>query len=142
MNFKNIIVTGGSGFIGSNFIQYLFKQNAFSGNIINVDKLTYAGNPENLIAIEKEYGKNRYFFEKTDICDYDDLNKIFQKYQPDCIIHFAAESHVDRSIHGPKDFIYTNILGTFNLLELAREYWQPEKMFFFIIFLLMKYLEV
>ena len=119
-----ILITGGCGFIGSNFIPFLFKQNDFSGLIINVDKLTYAGNIENLKKINDKFGNNRYFFEKIDICDYKELEKIFDNYQPDCIINFAAESHVDRSIHGPKDFINTNIIGTFNLLELARKHWK------------------
>jgi len=120
----NIMVTGGAGFIGSNFIRYLLKKTDFKGAIINVDKLTYAGNLENLIDIDQEFGKKRYFFERVDICDYDTLRKGFQKYKTDTIVHFAAESHVDRSIFGPRDFIETNIIGTFNLLEIAREGWQ------------------
>jgi dTDP-glucose 4,6-dehydratase len=114
--FKNILVSGGSGFIGSNFILYLFKCE-YSGNVINVDKLTYAGNPENLKSIERQ---ENYYFYQADICDYEAVEKIFLKHDIDCVVHFAAESHVDRSIHGPKDFIYTNILGTFNLLEICR----------------------
>lgn len=124
---KNILVTGGSGFIGSNFIHYLFEDPGFNGRIINVDKLTYAGNPENLKDIEQDFGQEgdqRYFFEKIDIVDYDVLEKVFAKYNIDTIIHFAAESHVDRSIHGPKAFVETNITGTFNLLELARKQWR------------------
>ena len=123
----NILITGGAGFIGSNFIDYLFNKIGFKGNIINVDKLTYAGNMENLVHIEQKYGKKgerRYFFEKTDIVDYENLNKVFSKYDIDTVIHFAAESHVDRSIHGPKEFIETNIIGTFNLLEIVRKLWQ------------------
>jgi len=116
---KNILITGGSGFIGSNFIHYLLKESNFSGRIINIDKLTYAGNPENLISIEDEF-KGRYFFFKADICDKESLANIFIKYKIDTICHFAAESHVDRSIASPEAFIYTNIIGTFNLLELAR----------------------
>jgi len=120
---SSILITGGCGFIGSNFIHYLFNKSSFKGNIINVDKLTYAGNPENLIEIERHFNQSRYFFEKIDICDYFLLEKIFKKYQPDLIIHFAAETHVDRSIYEPAKFIHTNIIGTFNLLELANKYW-------------------
>lgn len=120
---SNILVTGGSGFIGSNFIHYIFDQD-FNGRIINLDKLTYAGNPENLAAIDKKFGGQRYFFEKCDICDYEKVKKIFKKYDVDTVVHFAAESHVDRSIFGPKDFIETNIMGTFNLLEVARSCWE------------------
>ncbi len=117
--FNNILVTGGSGFIGANFILYLFKQ-GFKGNIINIDKLTYAGNPENLKDIEN---KDNYFFYQADICDYEKCEEIILKHNIDCVVHFAAESHVDRSIHGPKDFIYTNIIGTFNLLEICKKFW-------------------
>jgi dTDP-glucose 4,6-dehydratase len=117
--FKNILVTGGSGFIGANFILYLFR-NDIKANIINIDKLTYAGNPENLKSIED---KENYFFYKNDICDYESIEKIFIKHNIDCVVHFAAESHVDRSIHGPKEFINTNIIGTFNLLEICRKQW-------------------
>ncbi|MGA1842895.1 MAG: dTDP-glucose 4,6-dehydratase [bacterium] len=116
---KNILVTGGCGFIGSNFIRYLLKESDFSGCIINIDKLTYAGNPENLSDVETDYSK-RYIFIKGDICDQDVLNKVFAENDIDSICHFAAESHVDRSIVRPDAFIRTNILGTFNLLELAR----------------------
>ena len=124
---KNILITGGSGFIGSNFIHYLFKKTDFNGRIINVDKLTYAGNPENLADIENEYRGSRYFFEKVDICDFDKIKEIFQKYNICTVVHFAAESHVDRSIFGPKDFVQTNIIGTFTLLEVAREKWKGRK---------------
>jgi len=120
---KNIMVTGGSGFIGTNFIRYIFDKTDFDGIVVNVDKLTYAGNPHNLIDIEKKFGTKRYFFEKSDICDYKNVKKIFEQYNIDTIVHFAAESHVDRSIFGPRDFIETNIIGTFNLLELTREFW-------------------
>ena len=118
---NNILITGGCGFIGTNFIYYLFKKSEFKGNVINIDKLTYAGNPENLKEIEKQY--NRYFFYQADIIEKDKIDNIFKKHNIDCIIHFAAESHVDRSILGPTDFIQTNIIGTFNLLEIARKYW-------------------
>ncbi len=125
-NIKNILVTGGAGFIGSNFIHYLFEQTSFKGNIINVDKLTYAGNLNNLKNLKSEF-LSRYHFELTDICDGEKIDKIFNKYSIDCVVHFAAESHVDRSILGPKEFIDTNIIGTFNLLEIARKYWLNEK---------------
>ncbi len=123
---KNILVTGGAGFIGSNFIRYIFKKTDFDGNIINVDKLTYAGNPENFIDIEEEFGNRRYFFEKEDICNYENIREIFKRYSVDTVVHFAAESHVDRSIFGPRDFINTNIIGTFNLLEASREIWEKK----------------
>ena len=124
---KKILITGGSGFIGSNFINYLFRLDDFSGTIINVDKLTYAGNPENLKVVSDKYINRRYFFEKKDIIDYGQMEQIFQKYNPDIIVHFAAESHVDRSILVPGEFIQTNIIGTFNLLEVARKYWKNRK---------------
>lgn len=122
----NILVTGGAGFIGSNFIHHLFENTDFNGRIINVDRLTYAGNLDNLRDIEKEYGGRRYFFEKADICDFDKIKEIFKKFNVDTVVNFAAESHVDRSIFGPKDFIQTNIMGTFNLLEIARGFWKDE----------------
>jgi len=120
---KNILITGGSGFIGSNFIRYLFEDTDFKGRVINLDKLTYAGNIENLSDVEQKYGKDRYFFENEDICEIENVDLIFDKYIVDTVIHFAAESHVDRSIVKPDEFIKTNILGTFNLLEVARKYW-------------------
>jgi dTDP-glucose 4,6-dehydratase len=116
---KNMLVTGGCGFIGANFIRYLLKESDFNGRIVNVDKLTYAGNPENLADIENEY-KNRYIFIKADICDGAKMTEIFEDYRIDSVCHFAAESHVDRSIVKPDAFIQTNIIGTFNLLESAR----------------------
>lgn len=124
---KNILITGGSGFIGSNFIRYLFEDTDFKGRVINLDKLTYAGNIENLSDIEKKYGKARYAFENEDICETGNVDLIFEKYKIDTVIHFAAESHVDRSIVKPDEFIKTNILGTFNLLEIARKYWLNDK---------------
>jgi len=124
---KNIIVTGGAGFIGSNFIRYVFEKTDFAGRIINVDVLTYAGNPENLKDIEAEYGGKQYFFERVDICDYEGIDGLMKKYDVDTIVHFAAESHVDRSISGPAAFIETNINGTFNLLEAARKNWADRK---------------
>ncbi|MEI0797914.1 dTDP-glucose 4,6-dehydratase [Brachyspira intermedia] len=123
--FSNILITGGCGFIGSNFIRYIFENTSYCGNIINVDMLTYAGNYLNLKDIENKY-KDRYFFEKVNICNIDLLSKVFDKYKPDCVVHFAAESHVDRSIFGPKDFIQTNIIGTFNLLEVSKRLWEND----------------
>jgi dTDP-glucose 4,6-dehydratase len=119
----NIMVTGGAGFIGANFIRYLFTGTDFKGTVVNVDVLTYAGNLENLADIDARYGGKRYYFEKADVCDFEKIKGIFEKYNIDTVIHFAAESHVDRSIFGPKEFIQTNIMGTFNLLEVTRECW-------------------
>ena len=116
---KNIMVTGGCGFIGANFVRYLLEESDFTGRIVNVDKLTYAGNPENLTDIETDY-KDRYIFIKADICDGKKMAEIFKQYRIDSVCHFAAESHVDRSIVKPDAFIQTNIIGTFNLLESAR----------------------
>jgi dTDP-glucose 4,6-dehydratase len=116
---KNMLVTGGCGFIGANFIRYLLKESDYTGRIINVDNLTYAGNLENLAGIEIDYPE-QYIFIKADICDRNRIMKIFEDYQIDSVCHFAAESHVDRSIVKPDAFIQTNIVGTFNLLESAR----------------------
>ncbi|WP_420600103.1 dTDP-glucose 4,6-dehydratase [Neptuniibacter sp.] len=114
-----ILITGGAGFIGSAVIRYIIHN---SGDVvINLDKLTYAGNLENLREIEES---NRYHFEKVDICDPSKIKKIFHDYQPDAVMHLAAESHVDRSIDGPAAFIETNIIGTYTLLEAAKNYWQ------------------
>lgn len=118
---QNILVTGGCGFIGSNFIRYLLEETDFAGRIINLDKLTYAGNPENLAGIDEKFPQ-RYVFQKADICDRAELQRIFREFHIDAICHFAAESHVDRSIVGPDAFIQTNVIGTFNLLETAREH--------------------
>lgn len=115
----NLLVTGGCGFIGSNFIRYLLGRNDFHGRIINVDALTYAGNPENLRGIAEAY-PGRYIFEKADICDASAIQDIFRRDAIDSVCHFAAESHVDRSIKRPGSFIQTNIIGTFNLLEAAK----------------------
>jgi len=117
---ENLLVTGGCGFIGSNFIRYLLEGKEFTGRIINVDKLTYAGNPENLEGFEEIY-RGRYIFKRADICDAQAIEYIFSKFEVDAVCHFAAESHVDRSIRRPESFIHTNILGTFNLLEAARK---------------------
>ena len=118
---ENIFITGGCGFIGTNFIKYILDETDFKGKIINVDKLTYAGNPENLTDIKKKY-PDRYIFVKADICDKEHMEALFHEYKIDTVCHFAAESHVDRSIAGPDAFIRTNIIGTFNLLEVARNH--------------------
>jgi len=128
IKFKNLLVTGGCGFIGSNFIRYLIKNRNFSGRIINVDCLTYAGNPENLAEIATDF-PSRYIFQKVNICDTAKLDRIFSKYDIDAICHFAAESHVDRSIKTPGNFIQTNIIGTFNLLESAKNCGDKFKIF-------------
>ena len=114
-----ILVTGGAGFIGSAVCRYLVRD--LGHTAINIDKLTYAGNLESLREIEDD---DRYIFEKTDICDRSALIDIFNRHQPDGVMHLAAESHVDRSITGAGDFIRTNILGSFELLEAARGYWE------------------
>ncbi len=116
-----MLVTGGCGFIGTNFIRYLLEKSEFEGRVVNVDCLTYAGNPDNLRDVEKNFPE-RYVFVKTDICDKESLDRIFIDYRIDTVCHFAAESHVDRSIVNPDAFIQTNIVGTFNLLELARKH--------------------
>lgn len=117
---KNLLVTGGAGFIGSNFIRYVFEKTGFQGRIINFDALTYAGNPKSLCDIEAKYG-DRYVFVHADIRNLDAIRKAFADYDVDTICHFAAESHVDRSIVAPGDFIQTNIVGTYNLLQAAKE---------------------
>ena len=114
-----MLITGGYGFIGSNFIRYLFLDSDFDGFILNYDKLTYAANPLNLVDIERRFSK-RYVFIRGDICDHRKLKKVIDDYNIDTIVHFAAESHVDRSILGPHNFIKTNINGTFTLLEVTR----------------------
>jgi dTDP-glucose 4,6-dehydratase len=119
MDSENLLVTGGCGFIGSNFIRHLLAREDFRGRIINADSLTYAGNSDNLSGIAEAH-PGRYLFEKADICDLPTLKVIFTRHGIDAVCHFAAESHVDRSIKRPDSFIQTNILGTFNLLEAAR----------------------
>jgi len=136
---KNILITGGAGFIGTNFIHYLFNMSSsgsnefmdsgFTGKVVNLDLLTYAGNLENLSEIDSKYGsgvpenERRYFFEKGDICDRKCVENILAKYEIDTIVHFAAESHVDRCVLDPESFVRTNVLGTFTLLDCAKKYW-------------------
>lgn len=113
-----ILVTGGAGFIGSNFV--LDWLNVEDEPVVNLDKLTYAGNLQNLEAVKDD---DRHVFVRGDICDHALIEKLLEQYSPRAIVHFAAESHVDRSIHGPAEFVHTNINGTFALLEAARSYW-------------------
>ena len=113
-----IIVTGGAGFIGSAVIRYVLSETEHE--VLNIDKLTYAGN---LSTVSVVADSDRYTFEQVDICDAPTIDKLFKSFQPDAIMHLAAESHVDRSIDGPADFIQTNIVGTCNLLEVSKQYW-------------------
>ena len=113
-----ILVTGGAGFIGSAVVRHIISNT--SDSVVNVDKLTYAGNLESLQSVDQS---DRYAFEHVDICDREALDRVFREHQPDAVMHLAAESHVDRSISGPSEFIQTNIIGTYVLLEAARGYW-------------------
>lgn len=120
---RNVLVTGGAGFIGSNFIRYLLKTE-LDVQVINLDVLTYAGSLDNLTNLPDA---DRHIFVKGDICNQELVDEIFRRYQIGTVVHFAAETHVDRSILGPGQFIQTNIIGTFTLLEAARQYWLVEK---------------
>ncbi|MDF4956818.1 dTDP-glucose 4,6-dehydratase [Vibrio parahaemolyticus] len=113
-----ILVTGGAGFIGSAVVRHIIRDTQDS--VVNLDKLTYAGNLESLVDVA---GSDRYYFEQVDICDRTELDRVFSEHQPDMVMHLAAESHVDRSIDGPAAFIETNVMGTYHLLEAARQYW-------------------
>jgi len=115
---KTILITGGAGFIGSAVVRQLINETNYK--VVNVDKLTYAGNLQSLVSVSNN---PRYKFEQVDICDAAEVNRVFREHQPDAIMHLAAESHVDRSITGPADFIQTNIVGTYTLLEAARAHW-------------------
>jgi len=121
---KNILITGGAGFIGSNFIQLMLREKEFSSRLINLDNLTYAGNLDNLKGV---IDHDNHVFVNEDICDKNKVIEIFKEYDIDTVIHMAAESHVDRSIESPLEFLNTNILGTFNLLSAAKEYWQDRQ---------------
>nr|WP_306671471.1 dTDP-glucose 4,6-dehydratase [Endozoicomonas sp. ONNA2] len=114
-----ILLTGGAGFIGSAVVRHILANT--DNTVINLDALTYAGNTE---SIPTELQNDRYLFEQVDICNAQELNRVFTEHQPDAVMHLAAESHVDRSIDGPAAFIQTNLVGTFNLLECSRNYWQ------------------
>ncbi len=120
---KNVLITGGAGFIGSNFVRYLLQVEP-QVQIVNLDALTYAGSLENLKNLPDP---SRYTFVKGDICDQALVDELLRRHQIDTIVHFAAESHVDRSILGPEQFVRTNIHGTFILLEVARQFWLQEK---------------
>ncbi|MBO1503700.1 dTDP-glucose 4,6-dehydratase [Serratia proteamaculans] len=120
MALKRILVTGGAGFIGSAVVRHIIE--ATQDSVLVLDKLTYAGNLESLSVVADN---PRYSFEQVDICDRAALDRVFAEYQPDVIMHLAAESHVDRSIDGPAAFIETNVVGTYTMLEAARHYWQP-----------------
>ena len=114
-----LLVTGGAGFIGSAVIRHIIQNT--QDEVVNIDKLTYAGNLESLADVSDN---SRYAFEQVDICNRTEVDRVLREHQPDAIMHLAAESHVDRSIDGPADFIETNIVGTYTLLEAARQYWQ------------------
>ncbi len=118
---KVLLVTGGAGFIGSNFIRYLLEESGYAGKVVNLDKLTYAGNLENLAGIEERF-PGRYAFVRADIADGAAVEAAILEHEVDAICHLAAESHVDRSIAAPDDFIQSNVVGTFRLLELARKH--------------------
>ncbi|WP_304641381.1 dTDP-glucose 4,6-dehydratase [Pseudomonas sp.] len=116
---SRILVTGGAGFIGSAVIRHLLNDTRHE--VINLDKLTYAGNLESLLQVTED---PRYRFEQVDICDAENVARVFEQHQPDIVMHLAAESHVDRSIDGPGEFIQTNVVGTYTLLDQARRYFQ------------------
>ena len=131
---KKYLVTGGAGFIGSNFIRHLFNKYGNSITVINIDKLTYAGNLDNLTDVAEKFKEN-YIFIRGDICDDKAVDSVFSEYSPDIVVNFAAESHVDRSISSPDNFIKTNVYGTFKLLDYFKKYyhindtWVKNKLF-------------
>ena len=118
---KTYLVTGGCGFIGANFIHYMFEKYGDSIRFVNLDKLTYAGNPANLKDIAH---LSNYIFVKGDICDKKLVNDLFQQYEIDYVVHFAAESHVDRSIESADEFVRSNVLGTLTLIDAAKRAWE------------------
>ncbi len=118
-NESRILVTGGAGFIGSALIRYLIRETAVT--VINVDKLTYAGNLESLASVSDN---SRYYFENVDICNTEAISTILKRHRPNAVVHLAAESHVDRSIDGPAEFVKTNIVGTYSLLDTVLPYWE------------------
>ncbi|SVB70923.1 uncharacterized protein METZ01_LOCUS223777, partial [marine metagenome] len=120
--FKKLLITGGAGFIGSAVIRHIINNS--NNSVVNIDKLTYAGNIESIDSIKNNA---RYVFEKEDICNADEVKRIFIEHEPDIVMHLAAESHVDRSIDDPGEFIKTNIVGTYILLQQARIYWSSLK---------------
>ena len=113
------LITGGSGFIGSAVVRHIIENT--KDQVVNIDKLTYAGNKDNLIGVSQS---DRYIFERIDICDHERIKEIFKIHAPDAVMHLAAESHVDHSIDSPSSFIQTNLIGTYNLLEISRNYWE------------------
>ncbi len=119
---EKILITGGRGFIGTNFLRYIFSQADFSGSVVNLDKMTYAANPSSWQPLVSD----KYLMVEGDICDQKLVEDLFAKHQFDCVIHFAAESHVDRSIHGPAEFVDSNVRGIMTLLEACRKFWKPD----------------
>jgi dTDP-glucose 4,6-dehydratase len=117
----NVLVTGGAGFVGSNFVRHLFEQDDFRGRVVNLDALTYAGNLGNLADLDVG---DRHVFERVDVRDEEGVRRVFATHDVDAVVHLAAETHVDRSIVGPEDFVTTNVVGTFRLLEAARSAWK------------------
>lgn len=120
---KNVLITGGAGFIGSNFVRHLLEADP-RVRVVNMDLLTYAGSRENFRDVMDD---SRYAFIEGDICDFELVSKLLSEHHIDTIVHFAAETHVDRSIHGPAPFVHTNVVGTFTLLEAARQAWGPQR---------------